>query len=106
MATAITVLYPNVDDATFDMDYYLARHMPLVAERFGSFGMSGWRVARLIGTPTGGAAPFSVVATLEFGSPDGFRSALTAEGGVVLGDVPNFTNTQPTIMIGDVVGHG
>ena len=106
MATAITVLYPNVDDATFDMDYYLGRHMPLVAARFGPYGMTGWRVARFVGTPSGGASPFSVVATLEFGSGEAFKSALTAEGGVVMGDVPHFTNTQPTLMIGEVVGHG
>lgn len=105
MATTVTVLYPNVDDATFDMDYYLTRHMPMVADRFGSHGMTGWRVVRLDGTPAG-PSPFSVMATLEFGSADGFGAAVKAEGAAVFGDVPNFSNKQPQVMIGEVTGHG
>ncbi len=105
MATTIAVLYPNAADATFDMDYDMSKHMPLVADRFGSHGMTAWRVVRLDATPTG-AAPFSVMATLEFGSADGFMAAVTAEGAAVFGDVPNFSNKQPQVMIGEVTGHG
>lgn len=105
MATAVTVLYPDVEGSTFDMDYYLATHMPLVADSFASHGMTGWRVARFVGTPDGGRPAFGVVATLEFGSADGFRAALAAAGRTVLGDVPNFTDQQPVIMIGEVLGH-
>ncbi len=104
MATAITVLYPNVEDATFDLDYYLTKHMPLVSTRFTPHGFTGWRVARFIGTPQGSKPTYSIVATLEFDHPDQFKAALAAEGGVVLGDVPNFSNKEPVIMIGDVVG--
>lgn len=106
MATAITVLYPNVEDATFDLDYYLAKHMPLVSERFTAHGLEGWRVAKFVGTPTGDSAPYSIVATLEFGTADQFKAAVAAEGKDVLGDVPNFSNKDPIIMIGDVVGAG
>ncbi len=104
MAIAITVLYPNIEGATFDLDYYMTKHMPLVAERFASHGFKGWRVARFIGTPQGGKPMYSVVATLEFDHAEQFKAALAAEGSVVLGDVPNFSNTEPVIMIGDVVG--
>ena len=104
MATAITVLYPNVDDATFDLDYYLAKHMPLVGERFASHGIRGWRVTRFVGTPQGGKPLYNVMATMEFDTADQFRAALAAEGSVVLGDVPNFSNKEPVIMIGDIVG--
>ena len=54
MATIITVLYENLDDATFDLDYYLAKHMPLVGEKFKPFGIKGWRVLKAVGTPCGG----------------------------------------------------
>ena len=106
MATAISVLYPDAGDATFDMDYYLAKHMPLVAERFAAHGMTGWRVSRSVGTPQGGKSPYSVIATLEFGTAAGFEAAIKAEGSTVLGDVPNFSNKDPVIVIGDVVGQG
>ena len=106
MAVAITVLYPNVEDASFKLDYYLSKHMPLVKERFTAHGLKGWRVARLTATPQGGKPPFSIIATLEFDNADQFRAAIAAEGAAVLGDVPNFSNKEPVIMIGEVVGKG
>ena len=46
------------------------------------------------------------MATLAFGSVDGVEAALKAEGGTVLGDVPNFSNRDATLMFGNDVGHG
>ena len=105
MAAVITVLYPNVEGAGFDMDYDLGKPMPMVLERFGAHGMTGWRVERITGIPTGDAAPIGVKATLEFGSAEGLTAALKAEGGAVIGDVPNFTALNPQFLIGAVVGH-
>ena len=106
MAVAITVLYLNVEDARFDLDYYLSKHMPLVAERFAPHSLKGWRVARLTAPPQGGKPPFSIIATLEFDNAGQFGAAIAAEGATVLGDVPNFSNKEPVIMIGEVVGKG
>ena len=103
MAANVTVLYPNVADATFDMDYYLAKHMPLVLEKFGAHGMTGWRVVKFDGDPA--AAPFNVMATLDFGTVEGIKAALAAEGGPVLADVANFSNQTPVLMMGEVQGH-
>ncbi|RYC33210.1 EthD family reductase [Lichenibacterium minor] len=104
MAATVTVLYPNQADATFDMDYYLGRHMPLVMERFGAHGMTGWKVVKFDGPPE--RTPFSVMATLAFGSVEGIRAALKAEGGPIIGDVPNFSNKDAMLMFGDDVSHG
>ena len=104
MATTITVLYENVDDATFDLDYYMAKHMPLVEEKFKPFGIKGWRVLKAVGTPVGGKPLYSVIANLEFDAADQFRAAVAAEGGMVFGDVPNFSNKDPVVVIGDLVG--
>ncbi|MGI3899122.1 MAG: EthD family reductase [Janthinobacterium lividum] len=103
MAANVTVLYPNVAEATFDMDYYLAKHMPLVLERFGAHGMTGWRVVRFEGS--GDRTPFNVMATLDFGSLDGIKAALAAEAGPIMADVVNFSNQQPVLMMGEVQGH-
>ena len=104
MATTITVLYENVDDATFDLDYYMAKHMPLVDEKFKPFGMEGWRVLKAVGTPFGGKPLYSIIANLEFDTADQFKAAVAAEGGPVFGDVPNFSNKDPVVVIGDLVG--
>ena len=104
MATTITVLYENTEGGTFDLDYYLAKHMPLVDEKFKPFGLRGWRVLQGIGTPFGGEAKYRIIANLEFDTPEQFRDAVAAEGGPVFGDVPNFTNISPVVVIGDLVG--
>lgn len=104
MATTITVLYENVEDATFDLDYYMAKHMPLVEHKFKPFGIKGWRVLKAVGTPFDGKPLYSIIANLEFDTADQFRAAVAAEGGVVFEDVPNFSNKDPVVVIGDLVG--
>ncbi len=103
MSTTITVLYENVDDATFDLDYYVGKHMPLVDVKFKPFGIKGWRVLKAVGTPFGGKPAYSVICNLEFDTADQFRAAVAAEGWPVFGDVPNFSNKDPVVVIGDLV---
>ena len=98
----ITVLYPNHSDATFNMDYYLKSHMPMVQEQFGPYGFEGYSVLKFVGTPDPNTqSPYSVQATLNFKSIKDFQEALGATGEKVLGDVPNFSNKWPTLMIGE-----
>lgn len=104
MATTITVLYENVEDATFDLDYYMAKHMPLVDAKFKPFGMKGWRVLKAVGTPSGDKPAYNIIANLEFDSADQFKSAVAAESGPVFGDIPNFSNKSPVVVISDLVG--
>ena len=96
MQTTITVQYENVDDATFDLDYYMAKHMPLVDERFKPFGIKGWRVLKAVGMPTGEKPMYSIIANLEFDTAEQFKAAVAAEGHDVFGDVPNLATRRPS----------
>jgi len=101
MPATVTVLYPPGD---FNLDYYKTSHMPMVAKEFAAFGFKGYRVVQYTATPDPSTpTPYQVAAHLEFENSDGFHSALQAKGGVVLGDIPNFTNTQPVLIIGEEV---
>ncbi|KAE9965897.1 hypothetical protein EG327_000298 [Venturia inaequalis] len=104
MTIACTVLYPNEADATFNMDYYLSTHMPLVHKHFGSHGMQSWSVIEFQPGPDGAKPQYSVQATLVFEKAEQVSKALEAEGTVVFGDVPNFSNKQPVFLMGDVKG--
>ena len=33
--TKVSILYPRAEGSTFDMDYYLTKHIPMCARLFG-----------------------------------------------------------------------
>ena len=81
-------------------DYYLKTHMPLVESKWKQYGLKGWKVLQF---PSD--APYTVGATLEWDSKEDFEKALgSEETKEVLGDVPNFSDKNPTLMPGDVKG--
>jgi len=102
MTVSCTVLYPNESDATFNMEYYLSHHMPLVGEKFGPHGLKSWSVAEFNPGPDGSKPLYSVQATLIFEKAEQVGAAVEAEGPAVFGDVPNFSNKQPVFLMGDV----
>lgn len=105
MPACITVIYPAAEDATFNLDYYMKTHMPLVLENWNRFGMSGYKVSKFVGTATGASSPYTIQALLHFDSLESFRKAAQGPPAqAIMGDIPNFSNKEPVIMVGDVVG--
>ena len=100
-----TVLYPNEEDSTFDMDYYLKKHMPFVMEKFKKHGLKKWEVLEYKPGLDGQKSPYSVGATLIFETPDQLGAAMSSEdAGPVLDDVKNFSNKGPIFLGGALVG--
>ncbi|CAN8101943.1 unnamed protein product [Discula destructiva] len=96
----VTVLYPAKEGYTFDMDYYLKKHMPLVTERWGPAGLSQWFVTDLRHT----AQPYTVQATLIWDTGlEGFQKGVSEHGATVMGDVPNFSSEQPILLTGGLL---
>jgi uncharacterized protein (TIGR02118 family) len=98
----VTVMYPNTADAKFDMSYYLDRHMPMVGKLMGGV-LKGMNIEEgLAGGQPGAPAPYRVLCHLLFESVDAFQGAFDQHSGAILADIPNYTNTQPTIQISRV----
>lgn len=98
----ISVLYPNSDGCHFDMDYYLATHMPLVRERMGA-ALKDMAVDQGIGGgQPGDPAAFVAMGHLFFDSVDDFQAAFGPHADEILGDIPNYTNIEPTVQVSDV----
>ena len=98
----VSVLYPWSPDAKFDMNYYLATHMPLVRQRLGAT-CKGISVDQGIAGGAPGAPPsFIAVGHILADSVESFQAALAPHLGEIMGDIPNFTKIQPTIQISDV----
>lgn len=98
----VSVMYPNSAGGTFDMGYYLNSHITMVREKLGG-ALKGAAVEHgLSGAQPGSPPTYLVMAHLLFESVEAFQQAFGPHAQAILGDVPNYTNTQPTIQISEV----
>ena len=98
----VSVLYPHKDGGRFDMDYYLAKHMPLVRDRLGAT-LKGISVEQgIAGGAPNSPAPFAALGHLLFDNISAFQSAMASHGAEFMADVPKFTNIEPTIQVSEV----
>lgn len=99
----LTVLYPKTESSQFDHEYYLNKHIPLVRERFTSMGLTKVQLLRGTATLDGSQPSFELIGMLTFPSMADLSAALEAHGGEIVGDIPHFTNVQPSIQISEEV---
>lgn len=101
---SLTVLYPKTADSHFNMDYYLSHHTPLVKERLTPIGLISIDLrAGIAGGAPDSPPTYSMVANLNFGTVEELQNALATHGAELIGDIPNFTNVQPVMQIGQSV---
>lgn len=99
----VTILYPNAEGKTFDMDYYSNKHMPMVAELLGDSlkliaidkGISG----RTPDEPV----PYLAIGYLYFDKLSAYHNSFGPNAEKIVGDIPNYTNTQPVLQISEVL---
>jgi uncharacterized protein (TIGR02118 family) len=100
----ISVLYPAGPGKTFDVDYYVKKHMTLVQQRLGTLGLIRWEVDKgMAGGAPGAPAPFACIGHLYFKSVADFHAAMKPHGKELFADVPNFTNITPQVQISEIV---
>lgn len=98
----VSVLYPNVAGSRFDMSYYLNTHMPMVQQKLGSV-LKGMSVEQGVGgVQPGSPAAYVAMGHLLFDSVEAFQQSFAQHAQDIVADIPNYTNTQPTIQISEV----
>lgn len=102
MSVSLQVLYPITDGTRFDHDYYRETHLALVSEHMGA------HIERTLvtkGQAGGPDTPPSIyaIATFIFADQAAMGSAMKSSA-PVMADIANFTDVQPQILIGDVIG--
>lgn len=97
----VSVLYPNSPGKTFDLGYYTAHHLPLVRRLLDPAGLRALTYYQP--SQTTPDAPFRLVAELRFDSATAARAALAAHGAETQGDIPNFTNEAPVILMAPLI---
>lgn len=101
MPVSLQVIYPVAQGTTFDFDYYTTTHMALVGQHMGPHIQSTVVTKGLAGGPNV-PAPYHAIATIVFADQAAMGAAMKASA-PVMADVPNFTNIQPQVLIGEVI---
>ena len=98
----VSVLYVDTEGSKFDMDYYCQKHVPMVQQKLGT-ACKSVAVEQGICGPTPGSRPtYVAMGHLYFDSVEAFQSAFGPHADVIMGDIPNYTEIQPTIQISEV----
>ena len=97
----VSVLYANDEGKKFDMAYYTDKHLRLVREKLGG-ALKGMTVDQgLGGGQPGSKPPYVAMVHMLFDSVDAFQGAFGPHAKAIMGDIPNYTDIQPTIQISE-----
>ncbi len=94
----VSVLYPYGEGKKFDLDYYCNNHIPMVKGKLGA-ACTKAGVESGMSDGGGGKPAFICVGYLCFDSLDAFQDAFGPHADKIMGDIPNFTDIQPEILI-------
>ncbi len=85
MTVTVQAIYPNSEGATFDFDYYVGKHLPLVRKLLAPKGLAAIAVSR--GLPSGPDAPpkYLAVCTMTFPDEAALAAALGEAGPLIVG---------------------
>ena len=98
----VSVFYPNEEGKEFDMEYYLTKHGALLQQKLGP-ALKGVAVEQgLGGVAPGSPATYIAMGHLYFDSVEAFQTAFGPHSESIMGDIPNFTDIQPTVQISEV----
>ena len=98
----VSVMYPETEGTRFDLDYYMKKHMPLVASRGQDIGLQSYQVMRGTGAP-GGKPTYRVVTLLTVSSLQAFHSGMETHGKEIMEDIANFSEVRPVIQFNETV---
>lgn len=98
----LTVLYPRREASEFDMDYYLAQHVPMFKEKLGDALHHVEIDEGIGGAMPGDPPPFAVIFHAFFEGREQLRQ-LGPHAPAIMSDIPNFTNVEAIMQVSKVV---
>lgn len=99
----VTILYPNGEGKKFDMDYYSTKHMPMIASLLGD-SLKQFEIDKGIGgRAPSDPIPYLAIGYLYFDRLSAWQNSFAPHREKIVGDVPNYTNIQPVVLISEVV---
>ena len=104
MAVTLAMQYPAEPGSSFDWDYFLNHHIPLVETALDAGESDRIKVALgLSGAAPGEPAAYQAVMLISFDSITAFYHRWRRENHRIMGDIANFTNTRPEVQLSEVI---
>jgi uncharacterized protein (TIGR02118 family) len=97
----VSILYPNTPGSKFDIDYYLATHIPLAMRLFKSLLRRTEVDEGLQGVP-GQPLPFHGGCQFYFDRIDDFLTVWGPAAEQLQADIPRYTDVAPVIQFNEV----
>lgn len=98
----VAILYPNGEGKTFDMDYYQAKHMPMVAGFLGN-NLKFYEIDKgIAGRTPNDKVPYLAIGYFYVKDIAQYNQAIAQNREAVVNDIKNYTNIQPVIQISEV----
>ena len=101
-AFIVVVVYPRTKTSTFDLNYYLSKHVPLTKEIWGHYGLRFHSTSELDAD-----SGYHISCVLEWDSKEGFDKAQKdPRSGEIHQDIESgrFTDSTPVFLAGKNVG--
>ena len=102
MTATITFQYPADPGSSFDWDYFLNHHIPLVETALDARDLNRIKVALgLSGAAPGEPPAYQAIVIIDFESITAFHRRWRHEHHRIMGDIVNFTNTRPQVQLSE-----
>lgn len=98
----VTILYPNGDGKTFDMDYYENKHMPMVAGFIGA-NLQFYEIDKGIsGRTPEDKVPYLAIGYFYINDVAAYNKAIAQNRDTIINDIKKYTNIQPVIQVSEI----
>lgn len=96
----VSVLYPA--GGSFDFNYYMSRHIPMVRQLLGPALKEVLVEKGVSGGAPGAPLTYQVLCHLRFESVESFQQAFAPHAAAIQNDIANYTSAQPVIQLSEI----
>lgn len=98
----VSILYPNEEGKTFDMDYYEKKHMPMMASFIGK-NLKFYEIDKGVAgrTPTD-KIPFVAIGYFYCYNLTEYNETIAKNRTAIVNDIPKYTTIQPIVQISEI----
>lgn len=98
----VSVFYPNGEGKTFNMEYYIRKHIPMVLGLLGEGVELGAIEMGISGSKPDTPPTYLVMSHLYFDTIEDFEKVFRPNEAEIMRDMPNYTNCEPVIQVSEV----